>query len=434
MCSCTKQGEQMSWKIRFYRGLNKSIEINLAEGRLTIGSDPLQADIVLVDEGVAPVHLILEVEPDSVRLLEWAGETAPSQNGELLSPNALLQALARQEAGPLLWAFCDQQHTFPDQLAEPVITPHQRPARQNRSWVAGWMLIFCLVVALVFLALLGHEGWQRSNMSNGMAEQELHRFINDDSAYRQVSVQMMPDNGPLLIKGYVDRNHHRLVLQQYLDTHPLNYRLELRTMEELLQGVDFILQKLGYTQIQSSNGKQPGWIRLTGELTDSDQNWNDIESLLKRDVPGLLGIENQTMQTGGHLKRLDMLLAKHDLPHTLTYQDKSDRIEFTGQLDEHQTHSFYRLQQIFKQEFGNRPELVLLNNNRLARNNDELNFDVRAVSLGRVPYVVLKNNLRYSVGATTENGLRIEAIRKDAIVIIKGEQQFIIKLNRSPAL
>ncbi|MGV7960265.1 type III secretion system inner membrane ring subunit SctD [Photorhabdus tasmaniensis] len=423
----------MSWKIRFYRGLNKSIEVNLAEGRLAIGSDPLQADIVLVDEDVAPMHLILEVESDSIRLLEWAGETAPSQNGEPLSPGASLQALARQEVGPLLWAFCDQQQAFPKQLAEPAITQHQRPIQKNRSRIAGWMLIFCLVLALGFLALLGREGWQRNNMSNGMADQELRRFLHDDSAYRQVSAQMMPDNGPLLLKGYVDHNYQRLALQEYLDTHSLSYRLELRTMEELRQGVDFILQKLGYTQLKSSNGKQPGWIRLAGELTDPDQQWNDIESLLKRDVPGLLGIENQTMLTGGHLKRLDMLLAKHDLPNTLTYKDKSDRIEFTGQLDELQTHNFYRLQQIFKQEFGNRPTLVLLNNNRLSLN-DELNFDVRAVSLGRVPYVVLKNNLRYPVGATTENGLRIEAIRRDAIVITKGERQFIVKLNRSPTL
>ncbi|WP_387465724.1 type III secretion system inner membrane ring subunit SctD [Photorhabdus sp. RM323S] len=423
----------MSWKIRFYRGLNKSIEVNLAEGRLAIGSDPLQADIVLVDEDVAPMHLILEVESDSIRLLEWAGETAPSQNGEPLSPGASLQALARQEVGPLLWAFCDQQQAFPKQLAEPAITQHQRPIQKNRSRIAGWMLIFCLVLALGFLALLGREGWQRNNMSNGMADQELRRFLHDDSAYRQVSAQMMPDNGPLLLKGYVDHNYQRLALQEYLDTHSLSYRLELRTMEELRQGVDFILQKLGYTQLKSSNGKQPGWIRLAGELTDPDQQWNDIESLLKRDVPGLLGIENQTMLTGGHLKRLDMLLAKHDLPNTLTYKDKSDRIEFTGQLDELQTHNFYRLQQVFKQEFGNRPTLVLLNNNRLSLN-DELNFDVRAVSLGRVPYVVLKNNLRYPVGATTENGLRIEAIRRDAIVITKGERQFIVKLNRSPTL
>ncbi|OWO82267.1 EscD/YscD/HrpQ family type III secretion system inner membrane ring protein [Photorhabdus luminescens] len=422
----------MSWKIRFYRGLNKSIEVNLAEGRLAIGSDPLQADIVLVDEDVAPVHLILEVEPDSIRLLEWAGEVAPSQNGEPLSSGATLQALARQEAGPLLWAFCDQQHAFPNQLAEPTAAPRQRPARQNRSRVAGGMLILCLVLALGLLALLGHEGWQRSNMSNGLAEQELRRFLHDDSAYRQVSVQMMPDHGPLLLKGYVDLNQQRLALQQYLDLHSLSYRLELRTMEELRQGVDFILQKLGYAQVQSRNGKQPGWVRLTGEVTDTSQQWNDIESLLKRDVPGLLGIENQTKFTGNHLKRLDMLLAKHDLPDTLIYKDKNDRIEFTGQLDEHQTHNFYRLQQVFKQEFGSRPALVLLNNKQLTRN-DELNFDVRAVSFGRVPYVVLKNNLRYPVGATTENGLRIEAIRQDAIVIIKGGQQFIVKLNRSPA-
>lgn len=69
----------MSWKIRFYSGLNQGVEVPLAEGRVVIGSDPLQADLVLVDEGIAPVHLVLDVDPQGVRLLEWAEGNQPLQ-------------------------------------------------------------------------------------------------------------------------------------------------------------------------------------------------------------------------------------------------------------------------------------------------------------------------------------------------------------------
>lgn len=51
----------MAWKIRFYSGLNQGAEVSLGEGRVALGSDPLQADLVLLDEGIAAVHLVLEV-------------------------------------------------------------------------------------------------------------------------------------------------------------------------------------------------------------------------------------------------------------------------------------------------------------------------------------------------------------------------------------
>ena len=62
----------MAWKIRFYSGLNQGAEVSLGEGRVALGSDPLQADLVLLDEGIAAVHLVLEVDAQGVRLLEWA--------------------------------------------------------------------------------------------------------------------------------------------------------------------------------------------------------------------------------------------------------------------------------------------------------------------------------------------------------------------------
>ena len=64
----------MSWKIRFYSGLNQAVDVPLDEGRVLIGTDPLLADLVLVDAGLAGVHLVLEVDAKGVRLLDWAAE------------------------------------------------------------------------------------------------------------------------------------------------------------------------------------------------------------------------------------------------------------------------------------------------------------------------------------------------------------------------
>lgn len=37
----------MNWKIRFYSGLNKGVETELNNGRFIIGSDSIQADLIL---------------------------------------------------------------------------------------------------------------------------------------------------------------------------------------------------------------------------------------------------------------------------------------------------------------------------------------------------------------------------------------------------
>lgn len=54
---------------------------------------------------------------------------------------------------------------------------------------------------------------------------------------------------------------------------------------------------------------------------------------------------------------------------------------------------------------------------------------MRSVSFGRVPYVVLADNQRYPVGGATSSGVRVLAIRPDAVVVSKGKQQYIVKLK-----
>ena len=274
----------MSWKCRVYRGLNRGVEVALPEGRLVIGSDPLLADLVLVDEGMAAEHLVLLVSAEGINLQGWAEGILPTQDGAALEAGAQLMAGTRLEAGPLLWSFCDSSRSLPEQLeALPAMAAPARPRRRAGS-AEWWLVGLCLSLVMAVVVMLGHGWWQGSSESDTVRnEQELKRFLAAP-AYRQV-VLNSSDPELWLLSGYVDENGNRLALQQYLDGKGLSYRLDLRTMEDLRQGAGFILQKLGYEQLQIRNGKEPGWLRLSGAISAQDERWSSIESLLKQEVP-----------------------------------------------------------------------------------------------------------------------------------------------------
>lgn len=418
----------MSWKCRVYRGLNRGVEVPLPEGRLVIGSDPLNADLVLVDEGMAAEHLVLLVSAEGITLQAWADGITPTQDGVALTAGDPLRAGTRLEAGPLLWSFCDSSRSLSEQLdAQALVAAPSRAPLRRATGADVWMGALCLSLMVAVILLLGTGWWHGADENeSARTEQALKRFLAAPN-YRQV---VLNNSDPELwqFSGYVDENSARLALQQYLDSNGFSYRLELRTMEDLRQGAGFILQKLGYEQLKIRNGKELGWLKLSGEIQGQDGKWSSIESLLKQEVPGLLGVENQVQIAGAYRKRLDVLLQEQDLAGSLRVREAGGRLELSGQLDERQLAQFQQVNQQFRREFGAYPALELINQTRTPRQ-DELEFDVRSVSFGRVPYVILADNQRYPVGGATSSGVRVLAIRRDAVVVSKGRQQYIVKLK-----
>lgn len=417
----------MSWKCRVYRGLNRGVEVPLTEGRLVIGADPLKADLVLVDEGMAPEHLVLLVSDAGITLQEWADGITPTQDGVVLGAGAQLKAGTRLEVGPLLWSFCDSSRALPEQLDEVALVATPLSPRRRTSRVDLLMGGICLTLMTGVLVLLAHGWWQGSGEGDSArSEQALKRFLAAP-LYRQVVIGNT-ESELWLLSGYVDENSSRLALQQFLDGNGFSYRLDVRTMEDLRQGAGFILQKLGYEQLRIRNGKEPGWLKLSGEIQGQDGKWSSIESLLKQEVPGLLGVENQVQIAGAYRKRLDALLQEQGLAGALRVREEGGRLELSGALDERQLGQFQQVNQQFRREFGAHPTLELINQTRTPRQ-DELEFDVRSVSFGRVPYVILADNQRYPVGGATSSGVRVLAIHRDAVVVSKGKQQYIVKLK-----
>lgn len=418
----------MSWKIRFYSGLNQAVDVPLEDGRVLIGTDPLLADLVLVDAGLAGVHLVLEVDAKGVRLLEWAPEHSPLQAGIPVVGGELLAPLSAQQCGPLLWAYCAREHAFVAQLSIADGGQGRDRASVLKARWGGRILLASSVLLVVLVASLISDPWASGHHAIALEapEQSVRAFLRERQLL-QVSVESRVDGLPVL-SGYVEDNQSRLALQQYVERNRLGYRLEVRSMEDIRQAADVIVHRLGFHQVSSSNGEQPGWIRLTGELEREDETWAQIGPLLKVDVPGLLGVQNQARLAGTHLQRLEQLLQDAGLGRLLALRDLSERIELRGLLDEAQLQKFSELQREFRREFGPRPALELIN--RLDRGaGEKLEFSVRSVSFGQVPYVVLNNNHKYPVGSLTPQGVRVLAIEPGQIVVSKGKQQFIINLK-----
>ncbi|WP_280070514.1 FHA domain-containing protein [Pseudomonas mosselii] len=297
----------MTWKLRIYSGLNAGAEVSLAHGRVVIGADPAQADLVLMDAGIASVHLVLMVEAGGVRLLEWGSADPPTQAGRKVAADAELQALAIQCCGPLHWAFCNQHEVFAER---PCAQAEQSGVRR------GWFMVPAAVLLMLLVLLT------------------------------QV---LTPETGP----------------------------------QDTPTAVAVPVAPAPRPQVQART-------------------------------------------------KLAHLLREWRLEDSLSVVDQGDTLVLRGALGERQRQDYQNLQRQYREAFGDHPSLRLIDEGR-APASGKLDFPVRGVSLGRLPFVTLTDNHRYPVGALMPSGMRILAIDDQAITLSKGGRDYVINLKERSA-
>lgn len=114
----------------------------------------------------------------------------------------------------------------------------------------------------------------------------------------------------------------------------------------------------------------------------------------------------------------------------IIYNEKENNIiELYGYLNEKQRQQFIELQQTFNIEFKQRYKLKLIkaDNNNIKKK--EIRLDIKGISLGRAPYIILRNNIKYSINSTLGTGETIAAIEDNKIILKKNSQEIIITLK-----
>ncbi|EJE3288377.1 type III secretion system inner membrane ring subunit SctD [Vibrio sp. zbq_19] len=420
------------WKIRILSGVHTGVEVTLPEGTLVLGSDDFIADLVLSDAGVEANHFTLVCQQDSVILrgCEEANinseDIAVADDGIELSRHAVVSvgvvkfALGYAEDALIVSNVSDES----SQQNTPVV------AVQRSSWKKTTLIaLLCSFVPSVIFAGMWYSQ-ANGNNNEIVTEAEpivLVRNILGELKLSDVRVEWNAAARQAVLEGYVEDRTQKLDLLGRIDVLGINYKSDLRTMEEIRRGVRFILRNLGYHQVKVENGDETGTLLLTGYIDDASR-WNQVEQILERDVPGLVAWKVELQRAGAYMDTLKALLTDAELLKKVQLVTSGDRIEVRGELDDIETTRFYGVTRDFREQYGEKPYLVLKSIPKVSKGTN-IDFPFRSVNFGQVPYVILTDNVRYMVGARTPQGYRISSVTPAGIELVKGGRVITIELG-----
>ena len=101
-------------------------------------------------------------------------------------------------------------------------------------------------------------------------------------------------------------------------------------------------------------------------------------------------------------------------------------------LDEGQSYDLRTVITRFQKKYGNNPAIELATKSAGGVFDDSpsnLALNIRGISMGKVPYVVLLDGSRYLVGAKLSNGYIIEDINLDYLLLSNGTENIKYRLG-----
>ncbi|HHX8526784.1 type III secretion system inner membrane ring subunit SctD [Vibrio diabolicus] len=420
------------WKIRILSGVHSGVEVTLPEGALVLGSDDFIADLVLSDAGVEANHFTLVCQQDSVILRGCKEANINGENISVEDDGIELSRHAVVSVGVVKFALGYAEDALIVSNVSDESSEQDAPvvAVQRSSWKKTTLIaLLCSFVPSVIFAGMWYSQ-ANGNNNETVTEAEpivLVRNILGEIKLSDVRVEWNAAARQAVLEGYVEDRTQKLDLLGRIDVLGINYKSDLRTMEEIRRGVRFILRNLGYHQVKVENGDETGTLLLTGYIDDASR-WNQVEQILERDVPGLVAWKVELQRAGAYMDTLKALLTDAELLKKVHLVTSGDRIEVRGELDDIETTRFYGVTRDFREQYGEKPYLVLKSIPKVSKGTN-IDFPFRSVNFGQVPYVILTDNVRYMVGARTPQGYRISSVTPAGIELVKGGRVITIELG-----
>lgn len=437
------------WRLKILSGPHQGTEIQLPSGQTTLGSDDLEADLVLEGGSLAPAHMVLELNGQGlvqVSLLADGAElvingarheqrTAAIADSTLIATGGVDLALApgdspwpelTQPAAPSVSVadreepVADREESHGDEqnpsvtLAKTALTASAKKRR---------LLLAALTVSLLLVAVLF---WFGSGLAGGRpkALSPLEQSQNLLDAMDFPAVTLSWDDGQQRVElgCYINSKQDKLALTRQLSAQGIRYKNRIKVMDNIIRSVDFALDELGYGDIDVQ-AAAPGTVLLTGTVSNRSR-WAELERMLNNDIPGLKSwkVAFSNMEDMG--KTFASMLAASGLQDRLQLQKSPGAIKALGLLQPQEVQRFYQVAESFRQRYGFTPEL-----SASPRVMASTGLPIRGVSLGEVPFLVMTDNQKYTVGAKLPNGYRVQAISQEGITLSRGADTVFFLLD-----
>ena len=466
--------------LKILSGNHIGAEIPLGSGSYSLGKND-SCDLVLTDDNLNDIELIIEIfDNGKIRIQSKSADNSLYLNGEpasspiqynhfdIVSSNSLFIALGPADADwpPLTLpnvATPPKQELAPN--SEEASTPnaervefsasdfdqgisddedqeededeyededeeHSPLANINKKWLAAIPVALLMVIVTVSL-IFSQIDSRIQEVAHIPGVMEISTKAKDQLGLKEIKFKQLPDQS-LLISGYTQTLQDKLELQKFLRKHGVPFKSKVIVMNEMRDNAEMLLRERGYEKLELELDITPGSLVLTGYVSTSDELEN-IVSMLKQEIYGLVSVVDQVENQAGRINTLKSMLREKALIPRVHIVVRDKTVILKGHLlDEGQVYDLQTVVSKFQKKYANKPTIELATKyagGTLTDNQSPLSLNIRGISMGKVPYVILIDGSKYLVGAKLSNGYIIEDINLEYLLLASGTDKIKYRLG-----
>lgn len=456
-----------TWILKILSGSHVGAEVPLSVEEAVLGKDE-DCDLVLDDVSLSSRHISLSVAEDKV-LLKLLDEDKPVRvDGEQLTgASRLLEPFQVITIGTLLlaagpanmeWPAIDallekktrHQDDAPDETtpgaadppaepavgeapateeadsAQPASTAQPSETKRKKSMRSAGLLVMALVV-------LACGGILALRLTTGKVGREPQTFEQKADLVKRLvadynaNIKIIEDTGgEVSLSGFIDTERNRRALLQRLTDTDISYAsIDIISPEKAVQALSIILDnRINRSEVNSvevvTRPQSPGDFILQGYVRDA-ATWEAAKKALRQAVTGYGSLKDAVQTREDRIMVLEDMLLKAGLNDQVDITRTEQGVTLSGKVAVPEKEKLLEIKQAFNTKFASRPALVL-NAESHSPGQSSIDLDIRGVSLGSNPTILMTSGQRYGVGARLANGYVIQSITSESIVLKKGDE------------
>ncbi|USE39030.1 type III secretion system inner membrane ring subunit SctD [Endozoicomonas sp. SCSIO W0465] len=462
--------------LKILSGNHIGAEIPIEPGRYTLGKDD-GCDLILTDDNLNAIEFIIEISNDGqIRIQSGTADIPLYLNGEpigssiqyrhfdVVTSNGLFIAIGPADAEwpslalpnvantptPQNLPVNEEQHLSP-QADEPDLSAsdfdQDLPDKEDedkeddlddtsfitsidKKWLAAIPVVLVLLIVSISLIISNTDN-KEQGVTRIPGALEVSTKAKEQLGLKEVKFKLLPDKS-LLASGYTQTLQDKLELQKFLRKQGIPFNSQVIVMNEMRDNAEMLLRTQGYDNLELELDNTPGSLVLTGYVSTSDE-LDSIINMLKQEIYGLISVVDQVENQIDRVNTLKSMLREKGLVPRIHVVVRDQTVILKGHLlDEGQVYDLQTVVSKFQKKYGNKPSIELATKyagGTLTESQSSLSLNIRGISMGKVPYVILIDGSKYLIGAKLSNGYIIEDINLEYLLLTNGTDKIKYRLG-----
>ena len=461
--------------LKILSGNHIGAEIPIEPGRYSLGKDD-GCDLVLTDDNLNDIELIIELFNDGqVKIQSSTTDTLLYVNGEpagssiqyrhfdIVTSSSLFIAIGPADAE---WPSLVLPNITPPSTQELTVNEEELPSPEahepdlsgsdfekalseeedeneeddfddtsfmasiDKRWLATIPVLLVLVIASMIL-IISSTDTEIQKVTDIPGVLEISAKAREQLGLKEVKFKQLPDKS-LLASGYTQTLQDKLELQKFLRKQGVPFNSQVIVMNEMRDNAEMLLRDRGYDKLELELDNTPGSLVLTGYVSTSDE-LDRIISMLKQEIYGLISVVDQVENQINRVNTLKSMLREKGLIPRIHVVVRDQTVILKGHLlDEGQVYDLQAVVTKFQKKYANKPSIELATKyagGTLTDSQSPLSLNIRGISMGKVPYVILIDGSKYLIGAKLSNGYIIEDINLEYLLLANGTDKIKYRLG-----